>query len=108
MQWLTKSFCFHGFLFFAEGDHLEQCVQNMSLEPNKSPLKLTLRMKKNQNEEENPDYEVLRMEGVEEWPRGSRQRRQQRKRGISNSSNSNGLKRLKLRLGDETMSTIDL
>jgi len=91
-----------------EGDHLEQCVQNMSLEPNKSPLKLTLRMKKNQNEEENPDYEVLRMEGVEEWPRGSRQRRQQRKRGISNSSNSNGLKRLKLRLGDETMSTIDL
>ncbi len=81
----------------------------MSLEPNKSPLKLTLRMKKNQNEEENPDYEVLRMEGVEDWPgRGSRQRRQQRKRGISNSSNSNGLKRLKLRLGDETMSTIDL
>ena len=95
--------------FISEGDHLEQCVQNMSLEPNKSPLKLTLRMKKNQNEEENPDYEVLRMEGVEDWPSSTRPRRQ-RKRGISNSSNSNGLKRLKLRLGDETMldSTIDL
>ena len=67
---------------------MEQCVQNMSLEPNKSPLKLTLRMKKNQNEEENPDYEVLRMEGVEDWPSSTRPRRQ-RKRGISNSSNSN-------------------
>ena len=97
------------FFDFAEGDHLEQCVQNMSLEPSKSPLKLTLRMKKNQNVEEapeNPDYEVLRMEGVEDWvPRTRTTRR--RKRGISNSS-SNGLKRLKLRLGDETMSTIDL
>ena len=90
---------------------MEQCVQNMSLEPSKSPLKLTLRMKKNQNVDEseaveNPDYEVLRMEGVEDWVPRTRSTRR-RKRGISNSS-SNGLKRLKLRLGDETMSTIDL
>lgn len=69
--------------------HLEQSVQKMSLtEPH---IKLTLRMK-------NDNYEILRTQGLS------------RKREISNSStgSGNGLKRLKLRLGDETMSTIDL
>ena len=57
------------------------------------------------------EYEVLRMEGVGNsggWPR---KRKGSRKRETSSSSTSStGLtaKRLKLRLGDETMSTIDL
>ncbi len=100
--------------------HLEQSVQNMSLqEPcsNKSPLKMTLRMKT-----EHGNYEVLRIEGQDlqlnqrsakkRKPRsGSSERsHHSRKRGFSTSStgSNSGLKRLKLRLGDETMSTIDL
>ena len=125
---------------------LEEGVQNMSLDQ-QPRLKLTLRMKRptanppgdpldpptslinskdDDFKEDLPNYEVYRMEGVENsrsnpgknnlkskspW----RIRKRNRKRDISTcssnssgGSNSGGLKRLKLRLGDETMSTIDL
>jgi len=127
-----------------EDGHLEQGVQNMSLDPRPvgvsagGGLKLTLRMKN----EHNNQYEVLRrpeskngaisgddvttaisvsgnvvpapMENknpVKPWREVRKREKKNRKREISNSStgsNGSGLKRLKLRLGDETMSTIDL
>ena len=79
--------------------------------PKPGSLKLTLRMK-------NQHYEILRTEGILEnctdWTRirMSKKKKSGRKREFSNSStsssnNGGGLKRLKLRLGDETMSTID-
>ena len=123
---------------------LEEGVQNMSLDQ-QPRLKLTLRVKRppinppgdpsgpptstpvskdDFKEDELPNYEVYRMEGVENSRSKSgnslkskspwRIRKRNRKRDISTcSSNSSGgsnsgLKRLKLRLGDETMSTIDL
>ena len=110
---------------------MEQGVQNMSLDPKPltGGLKLTLRMKNEHN------YEVLHRpesrnrnnssspvstrggatiasgNSVETWRQIRKREKKNRKREISNSStgsNSGGLKRLKLRLGDETMSTIDL
>ena len=48
---------------------------------------------------------------VKPWREVRKREKKNRKREISNSStgsNGSGLKRLKLRLGDETMSTIDL
>jgi len=101
----------------------------MSLEPRQHPstgsLKLTLRMKNGDN------YEVLRrpeltssknniemnvnhpVAVLESWRQIRKKEKKNRKREISNSStgsngSGSGLKRLKLRLGDETMSTIDL
>ena len=104
-----------------EDGHLEQGVQNMSLEPRPTgSLKLTLRMKNGHN------YEVLHrpesknntemnhpVVSVESWRQVRKREKKNRKREISNSStgsngSGSGLKRLKLRLGDETMSTIDL
>ena len=117
-----------------EDGHLEQGVQNLSLEPPPTGgLKLTLRMKNEHN------YEVLhRPESrnnknnsatasassattamaagkgttIESWRQIRKREKKNRKREISNSSTGSssggGLKRLKLRLGDETMSTIDL
>ena len=124
---------------------LEEGVQNMSLDQ-QPRLKLTLRVKRptinppgdpsspttstlinskdDFKEDDLPNYEVYRMEGVENSRSKSgsslkskspwRIRKRNRKRDVSTcSSNSSGgsnsgLKRLKLRLGDETMSTIDL
>lgn len=87
-------------------DGIQESVQNMSICTNvdKPSLKLTLRMN-------NSNYEVLRMEGVgNSWKkqRSKTSKKGFRKREISNSSTSSNYKRLKLRLGDETMSTIDL
>jgi len=130
-----------------EDGHLEQGVQNMSLDPSPPPvtsdrggLKLTLRMKNDHNNQ----YEVLRRpeltkksskngtsgagvttaisvsgvvpilenkDSVDIFRQVRKREKKNRKREISNSStgsNGSGLKRLKLRLGDETMSTIDL
>ena len=96
-------------------------------------LKLTLRMKNDHNnqyevlhrpESKNGATTAISVSGIaamenknsvnleQPWPRQVRKReKKNRKREISNSStgsNGSGLKRLKLRLGDETMSTIDL
>ena len=101
---------------------LEQGVQNMTLDQ-QPRLKMTLRVKRSSNIGETdtglvenlPNYEVFRMEGVDQNTAKSWRIRSKRnhKRKIStcssnSSSGSGGLKRLKLRLGNETMSTIDI
>jgi len=121
-----------------EDGHLEQGVQNMSLDPKPVPvtggLELTLRMKNEHNNRcgvlRRPESKngtsggaatAISVSGnvvpsgmensVESWRQIRKREKKNRKREISNSStgsNGSGLKRLKLRLGDETMSTIDL
>ena len=121
-----------------EDGHLEQGVQNLSLDPPPTGgLKLTLRMKNEHNYEvlhrpesrNNKNNSVSATAGasassattataagkgttIESWRQIRKREKKNRKREISNSSTGSssggGLKRLKLRLGDETMSTIDL
>ena len=93
-------------------------------------VKLTLRMKRTTSlsdetaeaigaahgshpDQKKDEYEVLRVEGVDSlWRKRSNSSKKNRKRETSTSStgSASGLtaKRLKLRLGDETMTTIDL